>query len=83
MGIEVAELQEIFLWKNKEELSEILKSKKDSIGDELADIFIFLAYISNDIGIDLNEAINKKIDINDRKYPIEKSKGKNKKYNEI
>jgi len=31
----------------------------------------------------LNEAINKKIDINDRKYPIEKSKGKNKKYNEI
>ncbi len=83
LGIEVAELQEIFLWKNKEELSEILKSKKDSIGDELADIFIFLAYISNDIGIDLNEAINKKIDINDRKYPIEKSKGKNKKYNEI
>ena len=81
--VEVAELQEIFLWKNKEELSEILKSKKDSIGDELADIFIFLAYISNDIGIDLNEAINKKIDINDRKYPIEKSKGKNKKYNEI
>jgi len=31
----------------------------------------------------LNEAINRKIDKNDKKYPIEKSRGSNKKYNEI
>jgi NTP pyrophosphatase (non-canonical NTP hydrolase) len=83
LGIEVAELQEFFLWKNDQELTEIIKSKKESIGDELADIFIFLTYLSNDLGIDLNEAISRKIDKNDKKYPIEKSKGNNKKYNEI
>jgi len=83
IGIEVSELQEIFLWKNDIELSETLKSKKDSIGEELADIFIFLAYLSNDLGINLNEAINKKIDKNNLNYPIEKSKGSNKKYNAI
>jgi NTP pyrophosphatase (non-canonical NTP hydrolase) len=83
LGIEVAELQELFLWKNNEELSKTLETKKESIGDELADIFIFLAYISNDLGIDLNQAINRKINKNNEKYPIEKSKGSNKKYNEL
>ncbi len=48
LGIEVAELQELFLWKNKQELSNILESKKEAIGDELADVFIFLAYRCND-----------------------------------
>lgn len=83
LGIEVAELQEFFLWKNNQELTETINSKRESIGDELADIFIFLAYLSNDLGIDLDEAINRKIEKNDKKYPIEKSKGSNKKYNEI
>tara|TARA_B110000967_G_scaffold94842_1_gene97451 strand:+ start:219 stop:563 length:345 start_codon:yes stop_codon:yes gene_type:complete len=83
LGIEVAELQEFFLWKNNQELSETIKSKSESIGDELADIFIFLTYLSNDLGVDLNEAINRKIDKNDKKYPLEKSKGSNKKYNEL
>jgi len=83
LGIEVAELQEFFLWKNKQELTETINSKSESIGDELADIFIFLTYLSNDLGIDLNEAINRKIDKNNTKYPIEKSKGSNKKYDEL
>ena len=83
LGIEVAELQELFLWKNNQELIEILKSKSEFIGDELADIFIFLTYLSNDIGIDLNKAVNKKIDKNNKKYPIDKFKGSNKKYNEL
>jgi NTP pyrophosphatase (non-canonical NTP hydrolase) len=83
LGIEVAELQEFFLWKTNQELSETIKSKSESIGDELADIFIFLTYLSNDLGVDLNEAVNRKIDKNNTKYPIEKSKGSNKKYDEL
>jgi NTP pyrophosphatase (non-canonical NTP hydrolase) len=83
LGIEVAELQEFFLWKTNQELSETIELKSESIGDELADIFIFLTYLSNDLGIDLNKAVNKKIDKNANKYPLEKSKGNNKKYNEL
>ena len=83
LGIEVAELQEIFLWKNNQELSDIVVNKHDAIGEEIADIFIFLAYISNDLGIDLNEVINRKIVKNNEKYPIERAKGSSKKYNEL
>jgi len=83
LNIEVSELQEIFLWKDDKELKETINNKKESIGDELADIFIFLAYLSNDLNIDLNEAINRKIDENGNKYPITESRGSNKKYNEL
>lgn len=83
LNIEVSELQEIFLWKDDKEIKEIINNKKESIGDELADIFIFLAYLSNDLNIDLNEAINRKIHENGNKYPITESRGINKKYNEL
>jgi|TARA_B110000003_G_C16613748_1_gene520484 NTP pyrophosphatase (non-canonical NTP hydrolase) len=83
LNIEVSELQEIFLWKDDKELKKTINTKKESIGDELADIFIFLAYLSNDLNIDLNEAINRKIDENGNKYPIAESRGSNKKYNEL
>ena len=61
LNIEVSELQEIFLWKDNEELKKTINNRKESIEDELADIFIFLAYLSNDLNIDLNEVINRKI----------------------
>ena len=83
LNIEVSELQEIFLWKDDKELKKTINTKKESIGDELADIFIFLAYLSNDLNIDLNEANNRKIDKNGNKYPIAESRGSNKKYNEL
>lgn len=83
LNIEVSELQEIFLWKDDKELKKTINTKKESIGDELADIFIFIAYLSNDLNIDLNEAINRKIDKNGNKYPIAESRGSNKKYNEL
>ena len=83
LNIEVSELQEIFLVKDDKELKKTINTKKEPIGDELADIFIFLAYLSNDLNIDLNEAINRKIDKNGNKYPIAESRGSNKKYNEL
>lgn len=83
LGIEVAELQEIFLWKSDQDLSKTITNQKDKIADEIADIFIFIAYISNDLDINLNNAINKKIEKNNIKYPVELAKGSSKKYNEL
>ena len=80
LNIEVSELQELFLWKSKEQQEDI---KIESIRDEVADIAIFLIYISKHYSIDLLEAINDKIDKNSIKYPVEKSINSNKKYNEL
>lgn len=80
LNIEVSELQELFLWKTAEQQTEIDKGK---IKDELADIAIFLIYISKHYNIELLDAISNKIDKNGIKYPVDKSKNSNKKYNEL
>jgi len=80
LNIEVSELQELFLWKSKEQQSEI---KTERIKEEVADIAIYLIYICKHYNIDLIKAINEKIDKNAIKYPIEKSRNSNKKYNEL
>lgn len=80
LNIEVSELQELFLWKTTEQQTEIDKEK---IKDELADIAIFLIYISKHYNIDLLEVISNKIDKNGIKYPVDKSRNSNKKYNEL
>lgn len=80
LNIEVSELQELFLWKTNEQQIEIDKEK---IKDELADIAIFIIYISKHYNIDLLEVILKKIDKNGIKYPVDKSRNSNKKYNEL
>lgn len=80
LNIEVSELQELFLWKTDEEIEVVDKSK---IENEIADIFIFLTYLCDKFNIDLKEAVVNKIDVNSLKYPVEQSKGSNKKYNEF
>ena len=85
LSIESAELQEIFLWKSKAEIKELLKSKigRQTIEEELADIFVFLLYLSEGCGIDLSDAVMNKIKLNEKKYPVEKSYNSHKKYNEL
>lgn len=80
LNMEVSELMELFLWKSESEIQQIPIEK---IKHELADIFIYLAYISEKYHIDLEQAILEKIKINAEKYPISRSYGSNKKYNEL
>jgi len=80
LNIEVSELQELFLWKSKEQQSEI---KMENIKEEVADIAIYLIYICKHYNINLLEAVSEKIEKNSIKYPVEKSRNSNKKYNEL
>jgi len=48
-----------------------------------SDIFIFLSYLCDYFGIDLLEATEEKIKLNEKKYPISKSYNSNKKYNQL
>ena len=80
LNIECGELSELFLWKSNEEIGNIPKEK---VEHELADIFIFLNYISHHFNIDLEKAVVEKMKVNAEKYPVEKSFGSNKKYDQL
>ena len=83
--IETAELLEHFRWKTDNEVKEMFenKSKKENIEDEMADVLYFLVRIAQKYNIDLSEALSRKMSKNERKYPVEKSRGSNKKYTEL
>ncbi len=84
LSIEASELLEIFRWKTHEEVDELFKdeNKKEEIEDEMADILYFLVRIAQKYDLDLSEALDRKMEKNDKKYPVEKAKGSHKKYNE-
>lgn len=81
--LEAGEVMEHFQWKSKEEVEEYIKTHKNEIGEELADVQNYLLLLSHGIGIDLEDAVLKKIKKNAIKYPIKKAKGKHTKYNKL
>jgi len=80
ISIEAAELNELFLWKTTEE-SELVD--KNKLKEELADVLAFSLLLVEKHGFDVKEIVLEKIRKNNEKYPVEKSKGSAKKYNEL
>ena len=77
ISIEAGELLECFLWKSPEEVKSIATDpmKKVKLSDEIADIVIYSFLFAERSGIDLYEAILKKIEKNAKRYPEEKVRG--------
>ena len=86
ISIEAGELQESFLWKDKEKIIQLLKEGQEfrkEVGEELADVVIFCLNFANATNLDIASVIKEKIRKNDGKYPIEKIKGSCTKYNKL
>jgi len=79
---EAAELVEHFQWLKEEESAIIQGDKLEAVRMELADIQIYLIRIADKLNIDLLDAIDRKIQINEQKYPKDVVKGQHKKYTE-
>ena len=82
LTIEAAELMENFLWKTPAQSEKLNTKELQRIKEEIGDIFLFTIYLCNALNIDLFDVTSKKIDLNKKKYPIEKAKGNCKKYTE-
>ena len=85
LSIEAGELLELFLWKSETEVEAFLSSAtgKERLGEELSDVFIFILYLTEACGIDISDALKRKIALNAKKYPPSKSTGSSKKYDEL
>jgi dCTP diphosphatase len=84
LTLEAAELLEIFQWKNPQEV-EAIKSEPEErrrVKEELGDILIYALNMCHTFGFDPSEVILEKLDINEKKYPVEKAKGSAKKYSD-
>ena len=80
ISIEAAELNELFLWKTVEECEKVDRAR---LREELADILAYSLLLAGKHGLDVKEIVLEKIRTNNEKYPVDKSKGTAKKYNEL
>jgi NTP pyrophosphatase (non-canonical NTP hydrolase) len=81
--LEATEVLEHFQWKNGKDIDEYVKKNKEEISEELADVLYWILLMSHDLDIDIKKALDRKLKINDKKYPVEKAKGKSTKYNKL
>ncbi|MFA6306616.1 MAG: nucleotide pyrophosphohydrolase [Patescibacteria group bacterium] len=83
LALEAAEVLEHFQWKNKQEMEKYVKTNKNEIADELADVLYWVLLMSHDLNINISLALPKKLIETARRYPIEKAKGKHTKHNKL
>ena len=75
IAIESAELLENFQWDNNYDIKHV--------EEELADVLIYSYLMAITMDVDVKEIMLKKIEKNEKKYPVEKSKGKSTKYTKL
>lgn len=83
LSLEASEVLEHFQWKSEEEVKKYIKSHKDHIGEELMDVLWWILLMCHDFKIDINDSFIKKLQKNNLKYPVEKSKNSHKKWSEL
>jgi NTP pyrophosphatase (non-canonical NTP hydrolase) len=82
---EASELLEHFRFQSDEQALDLLNDPqiREEIEDELADVLFFLLRFSQRFDVDLDKALLRKLEKSERKYPVEKAKGKNTKYTKL
>ena len=83
LSVEAAELLEHFQWLTEEQSRTLPQDRLDQIGEEIADVLLYLAQLSDKLGIDPMEAAKRKLLRNAEKYPVDRAKGSSKKYTEL
>ena len=78
--VEAAELVEHFQWLSRQESDTLNKEQHEAVSMEMADVLIYLVRMAERLDIDLLEAAQTKLEINNKKYPVEQVKGRSDKY---
>ena len=78
--VEAAELVEHFQWLTEEQSQTLPPEKLAEVEQEIADIQIYLIRLADKLGVDMEKAVNAKIELNDEKYPADKVRGSAAKY---
>jgi len=82
LSVEVAEIVEHFQWLTEAQSRDLAAEKQAEVAEELADALIYLVRLADQMGVDLLDAAERKLAVNETKYPAERVRGSAKKYSE-
>jgi NTP pyrophosphatase (non-canonical NTP hydrolase) len=77
LSIEVAELNEQFLWKSASD------AKPERVKEELADVLLYAFQLADHYGWDIRQLMQQKLALNTEKYPVAKARGNSTKHDEL
>lgn len=80
---EAAELMEHFQWLTHEESSSLPLETKSEVELEIADVLLLLLRLCDKLDVDPVSAAERKLVLNEAKYPVEKSRGRSAKYTKL
>ena len=85
VGIESAELLELTQWQDDASVEAKMDDPefRDRLSEECADVLIYLLLVAERAGFDLETAASQKIEVNGRKYPVERARGNARKYTDL
>lgn len=83
LSVEVSELLEIFQWLDEKQSWNLSSRDSNKAKEELADVFLYLIRLSDQLKINLIAEANRKLAVNARKYPIHKARGVSTKYTKL
>jgi dCTP diphosphatase len=80
---EAGELAEHFQWLTPEDSAQLPPQTRAEVELEIADVLLFLLRLCDKLDVDPLVAGLKKLELNAKKYPVEKSRGKATKYDRL
>jgi dCTP diphosphatase len=83
LAAEAGELLQHFVWQTPEQSEQRACERREALAQEMADVAMLLLEMSANLKIDLADAIRAKLAHNELRYPVEKARGSNRKYNEL
>jgi dCTP diphosphatase len=83
LTVEAGELLQHFVWQTPEQVPLRVDERREEIGDEIADVAILLLELADRMKLKLGDLVVAKLARNHQRYPVEKARGSNLKYNEL
>ena len=83
LSVEAGELLELFLWSADDGPQPPVDSRGKMVEQEAADIMICLLNFCEQAGVDLGAAVQRKLEINAAKYPVDLARGRLEKHKEL
>jgi NTP pyrophosphatase (non-canonical NTP hydrolase) len=83
LSVEAAELLENFQWLSEEQSTRLDSDQATKVRHEMADVLLYLIRLADKLDLDLGNAALEKMELNARKYPVEKSRGTSRKYTDL
>jgi NTP pyrophosphatase (non-canonical NTP hydrolase) len=69
LSVEAAELLEHFQWLTEEQSRKLDTAQKEAVGQEVADVLLYLLQLADKLGLDVAQEAQKKLGLNAVKYP--------------